>query len=248
MTTARVRVFCLGVALLALACSKGHGGTTGTGGNPGTGGSPCSGTQTACGTDCIDTSSDPTNCGGCGIPCSTGQICQNGACQCQSGFMLCNGSCVASDATHCGSCSMTCQTGQVCSQRRLHLELRRHRPHAVWIELRRSDHQQHELRRLRNDLRLDAALRRQRLRPQRDDRNGRHARIDAATGSGLPAAGRPAPAVRPEPAGRPAAVAAVDRPGPAGPPPAARRAPVARRPLSPAWSPPLQVRTGRAAP
>jgi glucosylceramidase len=115
MSTARVRIFFLGIALLALACSKGLGGTTGTGGNPGTGGSPCSGTQTACGTDCIDTSSDPTNCGGCGIPCSTGQVCQNGACQCQAGLMLCNGSCVASDATHCGSCATTCQTGQVCS-------------------------------------------------------------------------------------------------------------------------------------
>jgi glucosylceramidase len=115
MTTARVRVLALGVAFLALACSKGLGGATGTGGNPGTGGSACPGTQTACGTDCVDTSSDPMNCGGCGIPCSTGEVCQGGSCQCQSGLMSCNGSCVASDAAHCGSCSQSCQSGQVCS-------------------------------------------------------------------------------------------------------------------------------------
>ncbi|HEY5088706.1 MAG TPA: glucosylceramidase, partial [Polyangia bacterium] len=42
------------------------------------------------------------NCGGCGIPCSAGQICQGGACQCASGT-LCNGSCVAPDAGDCGS-------------------------------------------------------------------------------------------------------------------------------------------------
>ena len=116
MTTARVRISVrilgLGLVLLTTACSKATSGTTGTGG---TGGSSCPGTQTACGTDCIDTSSDPMNCGGCGIPCSTGQICQGGSCQCQSGLMLCNGSCVPSDATHCGSCSVSCQSSQVCS-------------------------------------------------------------------------------------------------------------------------------------
>ena len=39
-------------------------------------------------------------------------------------------------------------------QRHLRLELR-HRPDAVWFELRRHDHQQHELRRLWNGLRVD---------------------------------------------------------------------------------------------
>ena len=119
MTTARLRVFArtfvLGLAFLALACSKGLGGAPGTGGTTGTGGSPCPGTQTACGTDCIDTSSDPMNCGACGLPCSTGQVCQGGSCQCQSGLLSCDGSCVPSDATHCGSCSTACQAGQVCS-------------------------------------------------------------------------------------------------------------------------------------
>src|SRR5579863_82045 len=113
-----VRGLALGLAFLSFACSKGTGGATGAGGTPGTGGivgTTCPGTQTACGMDCIDTSSDPTNCGGCGIPCSSGQVCQNGVCQCESGLMSCNGSCVPSDATHCGSCSTACQSGQVCS-------------------------------------------------------------------------------------------------------------------------------------
>jgi glucosylceramidase len=113
MTTARGAVFGLGLALLAAACAKG---ATGTGGQTGTAGTSggCVAGQTACGDLCIDVMTDPMNCGGCGIPCSTGQTCQGGACACQSG-MLCNGSCVSSDATHCGNCTMTCAAGQVCS-------------------------------------------------------------------------------------------------------------------------------------
>jgi glucosylceramidase len=80
------------VSLAAVACTTAaaeHGITCPTG-------------QTACGLVCLDVSADPTNCGGCGIPCSAGQVCQAGACQCESGT-LCNGSCVAPDAGDCGS-------------------------------------------------------------------------------------------------------------------------------------------------
>jgi glucosylceramidase len=56
----------------------------------------------ACGEQCVAVLTDPTSCGGCGIPCSTGQICQGGACQCVSG-MLCNGACVPPDANPCGT-------------------------------------------------------------------------------------------------------------------------------------------------
>jgi glucosylceramidase len=55
----------------------------------------------ACGQQCINVLEDPMNCGGCGIPCSTGQICQGGACQCTSG-VVCNGACVPPDANPCG--------------------------------------------------------------------------------------------------------------------------------------------------
>jgi len=40
--------------------------------------------QVACGLQCTAVLLDPTNCGGCGIPCSTGEVCQSGVCQCAS--------------------------------------------------------------------------------------------------------------------------------------------------------------------
>jgi glucosylceramidase len=79
------------VALWGGACTRGAA-------DPGT---ICPAGQTACGVTCLDVSADPVNCGGCGIPCSTGQLCEAGACQCVSGT-LCNGSCVAPDAGDCG--------------------------------------------------------------------------------------------------------------------------------------------------
>src|SRR5580692_11861199 len=111
MTTARVAVFGLGLALLAAACAKGG---TGTSGTAGTSGSSCVAGQTPCGDTCVDVTTDPMNCGACGIPCSKGQSCQGGTCQCQSG-MLCNGSCVSFDANHCGDCTTVCSANQVCS-------------------------------------------------------------------------------------------------------------------------------------
>ncbi len=74
----------------------------------------CPAGQMACGQQCIPVTADAKNCGGCGIPCSAGQICQAGACQCVSG-MLCNGACIPPDATHCGDCATACPSGQVCS-------------------------------------------------------------------------------------------------------------------------------------
>jgi glucosylceramidase len=87
------RALVLVVSLSALSCSKGaadHG-------------TICPAGETACGLACLDVSADPANCGGCGIPCSAGQVCQAGACQCTSG-VLCNGACVASgDGGVCGA-------------------------------------------------------------------------------------------------------------------------------------------------
>ena len=37
-------------------------------------------TQTLCGADCVDTSSDPNNCGACGVACNTDETCSNGQC------------------------------------------------------------------------------------------------------------------------------------------------------------------------
>ena len=52
---------------------------------------------------CIDVTADPTNCGGCGIPCSTGQTCEGGACVCAAGMIDCNGTCVIAGASDCGT-------------------------------------------------------------------------------------------------------------------------------------------------
>jgi glucosylceramidase len=77
----------LGLALLAVACAKS---------NQAPNGPSCPDAQMVCGQECLSVLTDPMNCGGCGIPCSTGQICQEGACQCVSGT-LASGACVSSN-------------------------------------------------------------------------------------------------------------------------------------------------------
>jgi glucosylceramidase len=86
----------LALSLLSAGCGK-HDGVPRT---------ICPTGQTACGLVCFDVTADPLNCGGCGIPCPAGQVCQAGACQCESGT-LCNGSCVAPDGGACGSTGST---------------------------------------------------------------------------------------------------------------------------------------------
>jgi len=57
----------------------------------------CQSPKILCGSVCTDTSSDPNNCGQCGVPCGNGQTCQQGGCfpnppvcgPCQNGFMAC---------------------------------------------------------------------------------------------------------------------------------------------------------------
>ena len=76
----------------------------------------CATGQKACGGQCKTVATDQENCGACGNVCAAGQTCQNGQCQCSSGLLACNGTCVSSTATHCGGCNTTCASGQVCSQ------------------------------------------------------------------------------------------------------------------------------------
>lgn len=74
--------------------------------------------QRRCGVDCVNTDTDLTNCGSCGVSCRSGTVCDNGACVCPSGQTECGGRCVdlANDSMNCGRCSVACATttGQTC--------------------------------------------------------------------------------------------------------------------------------------
>jgi glucosylceramidase len=61
--------------------------------------------QVACGATCLDVSADPSNCGGCGIPCAADHLCQGGACRCSGGSLDCNGSCLPPDAGAAVACA-----------------------------------------------------------------------------------------------------------------------------------------------
>ena len=85
---------------------------------------PCKSPHAKCGKGkdkvCVDLSSDPGNCGGCGQSCPEGASCVDGGCveACSEGFDLCNGNCVdlSNDATNCGGCGTTCpETGDCVS-------------------------------------------------------------------------------------------------------------------------------------
>jgi hypothetical protein len=71
----------------------------------------CSGT-------CVDTDSDPGHCGGCGLACDPGMVCNEGACAstCSSGLENCLGACVdlQTDPRHCGLCGRACADREEC--------------------------------------------------------------------------------------------------------------------------------------
>ncbi len=72
----------------------------------------------ACNNQCIDTSSDAANCGGCGLMCPTGSQCGGGECTCNPGLSACSQGCVnkLSDGENCGACNNNCATqGMFCS-------------------------------------------------------------------------------------------------------------------------------------
>jgi hypothetical protein len=79
---------------------------------------------TCCGTSCIDTTSDPSNCGGCDIVCTTGQACTDSQCvasscgsSCGSGQSCCgDDGCKSldSDVNNCGACGVVCDSDQTC--------------------------------------------------------------------------------------------------------------------------------------
>lgn len=78
----------------------------------------CTGTLTSCGGVCVDTRSDPNNCGTCGTSCS-GKPCSASKCvvMCPTATTNCTGACVdtKTDAKNCGACGKTCASGQTCT-------------------------------------------------------------------------------------------------------------------------------------
>ena len=62
-------------------------GGAGAGGSAGGDAGPvtCPAGRTACGTNCVNLTSDIANCGACNTPCTGGRTCVNGSCQCPSG-------------------------------------------------------------------------------------------------------------------------------------------------------------------
>ena len=75
---------------------------------------------TTCGALCVDTNTDPKNCGGCGkIVCHL-EACKAGKPVCDPGYKACGGGgclgCknIESDPEHCGSCGTKCGPGQLC--------------------------------------------------------------------------------------------------------------------------------------
>ncbi len=81
----------------------------------GAGGVPCAAGETVCNGVCVNTSSSPGNCGGCGMFCSADQVCNQGSCRpitegCAPNLLLCGQSCVdpSADARNCGVCGNSC--------------------------------------------------------------------------------------------------------------------------------------------
>jgi len=100
--------------------SSGQGGAVGAGGAPG-GQYECAPGQAACDGVCINSMIDPANCGACGVVCSPGFSCMQGACTavntCKASTeTMCNGKCtdITTDSKNCGACGAACPVGQVC--------------------------------------------------------------------------------------------------------------------------------------
>lgn len=107
------RTLHLSVLLLALSVFAACGGD-----EPG---SSCAAGQADCSGVCVDTDTSAANCGGCGIACASGEVCEAGACtvaelECSPGESECADECVDTDTdgAHCGGCNNACLPGQSC--------------------------------------------------------------------------------------------------------------------------------------
>lgn len=80
------------------------------------GGPACDGGRVRCGGVCIDVSSDPGHCGGCGMACGAGLACVSGSCACPPGDPGCTtGPREIGDPSDCGAAHARCRADQVCA-------------------------------------------------------------------------------------------------------------------------------------
>ncbi len=77
---------------------------------------PCA--HTFCGSACVDTQTDPNNCGACGTECPPGDTCTAGVCTSAStcNGIMCGSACVdtQTDPNNCGLCGDVCPSGGKC--------------------------------------------------------------------------------------------------------------------------------------
>lgn len=89
------------------------------GGGQGGSGFFCGPGITACDGVCVDTTTDPENCGMCAKACAAGEVCVSGTCslECPGGSTKCGTACVdtANDPMNCGMCGKACAAGEVCA-------------------------------------------------------------------------------------------------------------------------------------
>jgi Stigma-specific protein, Stig1 len=107
-----------GVACVGGICQ----GTTGCNGGP-----LCGPTKSCCAAGCVDTQTDPNDCGRCGGVCAAGATCVAGTCvvpptcnggpACGTAQACCANGCTdtKTDPQHCGSCTNACPAGAKCA-------------------------------------------------------------------------------------------------------------------------------------
>jgi hypothetical protein len=101
----------------------GGAGGTGAAGSSATGGgagASCATPEIGCPGGCLDPTSDPENCGGCGIRCETElgplSVCSNGSCSCRPDTVKCGSRCtrLESDPLNCGGCGIAVDPAELC--------------------------------------------------------------------------------------------------------------------------------------
>jgi hypothetical protein len=82
----------------------------------------CNAPMVRCGALCVDTKTDPNNCGNCqvvcpGVPDGTATCVASGCnSECNAGFSRCSGACVdtSTDVGNCGACGTICHGKRTC--------------------------------------------------------------------------------------------------------------------------------------